>query len=78
MEVVLSSPVGADADLYLYSLTPSSTGTPILLASSTDPKAGMEESLHHAPTADTAVLVVVKRVSGAGMFVLHSTQASGL
>jgi len=75
LDVVMSNPDGADADLYLYSTTPSSTGTPAILACSTSPDAGGEESLHYAPAGNAAALLVVKRISGEGTFVLHSTQA---
>ncbi len=73
--VSLANPAGADFDLYLYGMIPSDTGTPVVLASSTSPDAGSEESLTYAPTSDMAVLLVVKRVSGAGTFTLHSIQA---
>jgi hypothetical protein len=75
IDMTLDTPAGADFDLYLYSMTPSDTGTPVILASSTKPEAGAAESLRYAPTGDMAVLVAVKRVSGSGLFTLHSKQA---
>lgn len=74
MDVSLTNPAGADFDLYLYSSVPNDTGTPVILKSSTLPAAGAAESLHYAPTADMAALLVVKRISGTGTFTVHSTQ----
>ncbi len=42
--VSLTNPAGADFDLYLYSAVPSKTGTPTILAASTNTKAGDPES----------------------------------
>jgi hypothetical protein len=75
IEITLDNPAGADFDLYLYSMTPSDTGAPVILASSTKPDAGAAESLRYSPTADMPALLVVKRVSGSGLFTLHSKQA---
>jgi subtilisin family serine protease len=74
IDITLDNPAAADFDLYLYSAVPSDTGTPILLASSTLAGTGVAESLHYTPTADTAALLVVKRISGTGKFTLRSTQ----
>jgi hypothetical protein len=74
--VSLTNPTGADFDLYLYSMTPGSTGTPVILASSTSTKTGDVESLGYSPTADGPALLVVKRVAGSGSFTLTSNQAS--
>ncbi len=73
--VSLTNPTGGDFDLYLYSVVPSKTGTPVILASSTAVAAGEPESLPYAPTANMTALLVVKRVSGAGTFTMGSTQA---
>jgi hypothetical protein len=73
--VSLDNPAGADFDLYLYSMVPSDTGTPVVLASSTSPDAGSEESLAYSPASDMAVLLAVKRISGVGTFTLRSIQA---
>jgi len=70
----LTVPSGGDFDLYLYSNTPSSTGTPTILAASTNAGTGLNESISYTPAADTDALLVVKRVSGSGTFVL-TTQA---
>jgi len=75
IDVSLSNPAGADFDLYLYSMTPSSTGTPVILASSTTDQAGATESISYTPQTDTTALLVVKRVSGMGTFQLESVQA---
>jgi subtilisin family serine protease len=76
IDITLTNPAAADFDLYLYSGIPSDTGTPILLASSTHAGAGVAESIHYVPSADTPALLVVKRVSGTGTFTLRSTQSS--
>jgi len=69
----LSVPVGADFDLYVYSTTPSSYGTPIILASGTNVGSGIDESIYYLPDEDTDVLLVVKCISGSGTFSLTST-----
>jgi hypothetical protein len=71
----LTNPAGADFDLYLYSTVPGKTGAPVILTSSTAAKAGDPESLHYSPTADGTALLVVKRVSGSGTFILRLIQA---
>jgi subtilisin family serine protease len=75
IDIFLDNPAGADFDLYLYSTVPSDTGTPAILASSTLVDKGADETLHYAPTANLAALLVVKRISGTGTFSLRSTQA---
>jgi len=75
VDLSLDVPADADFDLYLYSMVPSDTGTPVLLRSSTAPNAGEDESLQYTATADTKALLVVKRISGAGAFTLKSIQA---
>ena len=72
MDVTLENPDGGDFDLYLYSMTPSASGTPVLLASSANPGAGVGEALSYTSGSDAAVLLVVKRVSGSGIFGLAS------
>jgi PKD repeat protein len=66
--VILTNPAVGDFDVYLYSATPSAFGTPILLASSTQPGNGVNESFNYMPMTDQSVLLVVKRVSGSGTF----------
>ena len=66
----LTVPAGGDFDLYLYSRAPSAYGTPILLASSTLAGAGVHETMSFTPAANTNLLLVVKRVSGSGTFIL--------
>ena len=78
MEVTLENPAEGDFDLYLYSTTPSASGTPVMLASSANPGAGVGESLRYTSGSDAAVLLVVKRVSGSGTFDLHSVQTDSL
>jgi len=76
-----------DFDLYLYSVEPSQTGTPIILASSTTenvlfpPVLGgrppsipsFEESITYPAENDTKALLVIKRISGSGDFKLSSS-----
>ena len=66
--VTLTSPAGGDFDLYLYSATPSVSGTPVLLVASTQPGNGVAELLNYTPASDTTALLVVKRVAGSGTF----------
>ncbi|MGD0552817.1 MAG: S8 family serine peptidase [Sedimentisphaerales bacterium] len=66
----LTVPSGGDFDLYLYSNTPSSTGTPTILASSTQAGNNINEAINYTPPGDANALIVVKRVSGFGAFVL--------
>jgi subtilisin family serine protease len=73
-DVVLENPTEGDFDLYLYSLTPSETGAPTILASSTLAGTGDTESLRCIPDTNMDALLVVKRVSGAGTFELHTSQ----
>lgn len=75
IDITLDNPAEADFDLYLYSMIPSDTGTPIVLASSVNAGKGADESLRYSPIADMTVLLVVKRATGTGAFTLRSTQA---
>jgi len=68
----LTNPAAADFDLYLYSNTPSAYGTPALLASSTAAAGGGTETFSYTAPSATTVLLVVKRVSGAGNFSLSA------
>lgn len=74
IDLSLDSPATADFDLYLYSMTPGDTGTPVVLAASTSAQAGASETVSYTPPSDTSVLVVVKRISGSGTFTLKSLQ----
>lgn len=69
----LTVPAGGDFDLYLYSATPSSYGTPVILTSSTQAGNDIDESFNYVPPADSNGLLVVKRISGSGTFVLDTT-----
>jgi subtilisin family serine protease len=71
-EPTLAVPSGGDFDLYLYSTTPSAYGTPVILASSTQAGNDVNESFNYNPASDVNALLVVKRVSGSGMFSLTS------
>jgi exo-poly-alpha-galacturonosidase len=67
---VLTVPSSGDFDLYLYSATPNSYGTPIILASSTRAGNDLDEFFTYVPPADADALLVVKRISGSGTFSL--------
>ncbi len=75
VDFTLDNPAAADGDLYLYSLTPSDTGTPVILASSTQAGLGTDEPLHYAAAANMKALLVIKRVAGSGTVTLKSIQA---
>jgi hypothetical protein len=81
-EPALIVPPEGDLDLYLYSETPGTYGTPVILASSTNNGAGINESFNYTASADVNVLLVVKRVTGAGTFEIisgdHLLRISGL
>jgi subtilisin family serine protease len=72
IDLTLDNPPTGDFDLYLYSATPSETGTPVVLAAGAEAGEGTAESLSYSPQADMEALVVVKRVSGSGSFSLQS------
>ena len=67
---MLEVPAGGDFDLYLYSATPSSYGTPVILASGTQAGNDVNETFSYTPPADANALLVIKRVSGSGTFTL--------
>lgn len=67
---LLTIPAGGDFDLYLYSTTPSAYGTPVILASSVNAGTGVNESFNYVPGTNANALLVVKKVSGSGMFTL--------
>ncbi len=76
VRLFLDNPAGADFDLYLYSMTPGRTGTPVILESSTNADVDADESLSYTAPADVSVLLVVKRVLGSGTATLRSSQAT--
>ena len=68
-DLQLMTPAGGDFDLYLYSATPSSTGTPQILASSVNAGLGVDESIFYTSTSEAGkAVLVVKRVAGDGEF----------
>ena len=75
---VLTVPAATDFDLYVYSFTPASYGTPTILASSTNPGIGTDESINYTPGASGDALLVAKRVSGSGTFSLTATEVIGI
>ncbi len=72
VKITLTNPAAGDYDVYLYSGTPSDTGTPVLLAASTSAGKGVAETLTCSPQADGKAILVVKRVAGDGAFTLTS------
>ncbi|UCD52654.1 MAG: S8 family serine peptidase, partial [Phycisphaerales bacterium] len=75
IKLSLDNPSGGDFDLYLYDATPSDTGTPVILASSTRFGEGVDESLTYTPDVSDQALLVVKRVTGSGAFEVLAEQA---
>jgi PKD repeat protein len=71
--VSLDVPGSCDLDLHLYSRTPNTYGTPILLASSTLAGLGADEAFNYTPAVTTNAILVVKRISGSGAFSLVGT-----
>ena len=69
----LTVPAGGDFDMYLYSRTPGAYGTPLLLASSTLAGTGVNETISFTPTANTNLVLVIKRVAGSGAFTLNAS-----
>jgi hypothetical protein len=70
----LTVPPNGDFDLYLYSSQPSSTGTPVILASSAQSSYGGVETLSYAPETNRSAVLVVKRVFGFGTFNFTGTE----
>lgn len=70
--IELRNPNGGDFDLYLYSATPSPTGTPVILESSTSGSKGTDERIEYPSESNTDAILVVKRISGSGQFELTS------
>ncbi len=74
----LTVPGTGDFDLYLYSFSPSSYGTPVILGSSATAGSGTGESISYTPGSNEEALLVVKLVSGSGSFSLTSTPVGPL
>jgi hypothetical protein len=68
--LTLNVPGTSDMDLYLYSREPGPYGTPVRLTSGTQPGSGTDEAVTYTSPTNLTALVVVKRVSGSGSFVL--------
>jgi hypothetical protein len=64
--ISLAVPPGLDADLYIYMAGLQANGDPLLLASSTNPGTGQDESVVFTPTPGLDCYLVVKRISGEG------------
>jgi subtilisin family serine protease len=69
----LSVPEGADYDLYLYDGNPDEYGQPVVLVKSVNASEGGVESFQYAPSYSGTHFIVVKWVSGSGLFNLEST-----
>ncbi|MCH8193836.1 MAG: S8 family serine peptidase [Planctomycetes bacterium] len=67
-EFRLTNPETGDFDLYVYSSDPSPSGTPLLLAYSTEEGLGVHETIDMTFGESTTALLIIKRVSGSGMF----------
>ncbi|MDD5317647.1 MAG: S8 family serine peptidase [Candidatus ainarchaeum sp.] len=63
----LTSPDGADFDLYLYNVTGDENGSPILLSRSTNGVGEMDQ-INHTPSYTGVHYIAVKRFSGNGTF----------
>lgn len=66
----LTGMTSGDYDLYLYDSDPDSKGNPIILASSTNAGANVDEQIVFVQTVTERAYMIVKRVSGDGAFTL--------
>lgn len=71
-EFRLEVPSGADYDLYVYNGSPDSYGEPIILEKSVNATVGADEAVRFMPANSGSCYVVVKWVSGDGVFNLTS------
>lgn len=72
----LSVPSGADYDLYLYNVTGTIYGEPVIVANSTGVAVGGFENITYTPAVSGSYYVVVKRAredTGSGQFTLMSS-----
>ncbi len=68
----LDVPISADFDLYLYNGTHDGYGQPVILAKSVNASAGTDEIVEFTAGTSGTYYLVVKRVSGFGVFTLLS------
>jgi hypothetical protein len=73
----LTVPAAGDFDLYLYSFTPNTYGTPVILASGTNAGSGVNETINYMPSSTGDALLVVKKISGSGQFSLTGNLVIG-
>ncbi|MFX1250120.1 MAG: Ig-like domain-containing protein [Promethearchaeota archaeon] len=66
----IAVPAGADFDLFLYDKDPNSNGEPVILQKSTTAATGGSELISYTPSVSGVYYLVVKQVSGSGMFTL--------
>jgi subtilisin family serine protease len=74
--IELRNPNGGDFDLYLYNAAPSPTGTPVILDWSTSDSKGTDERIDYTSESSTDAILVVKRISGSGVFEITSVAVS--
>ncbi len=70
-QITLDVPETLDADLYIHTGAIPPTGDPILLASSTSPGLGDDESLVFTPPPGMDCYLTVKQIQGFGQASLH-------
>ena len=73
----LRVPRDADFDAHLYSTDGSATGEPVALGASATDGAGVNELLFYVSGEDRDAILVVKRVTGDGAFILRRTNTVG-
>ena len=73
----LSVPSGADYDLYLYDGAPDNYGQPVILEKSVNASSGAQEIISFTSNQTSTYYIVVKWVSGSGVFNLESTPLVG-
>ena len=70
--VTLQNPASADYDVFLYRGAPDSIGQPVILAADTSTTAGTTDLLIYTSTSSQSAYLVVKQVTGSGMFTINS------
>ncbi|HMZ50659.1 MAG TPA: S8 family serine peptidase [Candidatus Sumerlaeota bacterium] len=73
IDLLLTVPSTADYDLYLYRPTPDSFGNPVIAASSTQAGNDTDEVIDYTAVANERLIMVIKRVSGSGLYVASGT-----
>ena len=73
---ILSLPVGADFDVFLYRGAPDSMGQPVLLAANTSASTGSTDTVLYVSSVAQPAYLVIKQVSGSGMFSFQAMDAT--